>query len=608
MTRLISPWSVKGIDDETRDIARQSAKNDQVTIGTWINKAILSHNSEKQGSAKKDTLKTKTINTDRPVTPSSNDFLSDRLDQAEKKLDDELRPIMFALNNLALRLVAAETLKKQETPAATVKTYFETEPSLDVVDSNEHEAQVYEIKSEDIKANDPVSVVDRPIPVAPIGDLEEKIVLSHEDLQDPYSLKSELNSSSNFKQSKGSTNKFHSFSKLLIIILGLTVVGGLGGFFTFPEKYQRIVNSINIKGNAHLEAVSRTLEDSLDYVQEYFSIIMLKSIGLVDDEGVSEQDRTPVQKNNGVKEKAKQTLQLGNSSILNEEETNYENIIGVSGKRILNAQEKKRKQPKVVSQSQERTAYSLKRRANDGEAPAQYELAINWIKKGALQENYSNAANWLKVAAVQGLIEAQYALGLLYNEGAGVAQDKTQAFLWFHAAAKGGHPIAQFNLGCLYLLGEGTFKNYPKALSWFEASSNSGVDKAAHNLSILSKIIKVPKLEKSEVPKLYSIVSADQLSRLISDSSVKTYNQTQHELVSLKDNKLSDKKEEKLNTLVLDIQKRLKLAGFYIGSLDGLLGPNTESAIRVYQLEHGFKVSGMPSKDLLNRMEKISSR
>ena len=272
------------------------------------------------------------------------------------------------------------------------------------------------------------------------------------------------------------------------------------------------------------------------------------------------------------------------------------------------AKKKKRKQPKVVSQSQERTAYSLKRRANDGEAPAQYELAINWIKKGALQENYSTAANWLKVAAVQGLIEAQYALGLLYNEGAGVAKDKTQAFLWFHAAAKGGHPIAQFNLGCLYLLGEGTFKNYPKALSWFEASSNSGVDKAAHNLSILSKIIKVPKLEKSEVPKLYSIVSSDQLSRLISVSTVKTYNQTQHELVSLKDNKLSDKKEEKLNKLVFNIQKQLKLDGFYVGSLDGLLGPNTESAIRVYQLEHGFNVSGIPSIDLLKRMEKTSSR
>ena len=197
---------------------------------------------------------------------------------------------------------------------------------------------------------------------------------------------------------------------------------------------------------------------------------------------------------------------------------------------------------------------------------------------------------------------------MLYNEGAGVAKDRTQAFLWFHAAAKEGHPVAQFNLACLYLLGEGRVKNYTKALYWFEASSNSGVDKAAHNFSILSKVMEIPKLEKSEIPKLYGIDSVDQLSKVISDLSVKTYNQTKLELVSSQNNKLLDEKEDKLNRLVFNIQKRLKLDGFYVGSLDGFLGPNTESAIRVYQLEHGFRVSGIPSIDLLKRMEETSSR
>jgi TPR repeat protein len=197
---------------------------------------------------------------------------------------------------------------------------------------------------------------------------------------------------------------------------------------------------------------------------------------------------------------------------------------------------------------------------------------------------------------------------LLYNEGAGVTKDRTQAFLWFHAAAKAGHPVAQFNLACLYLLGEGRVKNYTKALYWFEASSNNGVDKAAHNFSILSKVIKVPKLERSEIPKLYGIDSVGQLSRIINDLSVKTYNQTRHELESSHNNKLLGKKDEKLNKLVFNIQKKLKLDGFYVGSLDGFLGPNTESAIRVYQLEHGFKVSGIPSLDLLKRMENTPSR
>ena len=608
MTRLISPWSVKGIDNETRDIARQSAKNDQITIGAWINKAILNHRSAKKGSAKKDVSKTQTINPDRPVPTASNDFFSERLDQVDKRLDDELRPIMFALNNLALRLVAAETLQKQEPPRATVKAPFEREPKYEIIESNEQEVKIHESKLDNIKADDCVSVVDRPIPTAPIGDLEEEIVLGQKPLQDPHSSKSEENSSSDFKQSEGTTNKFNFFRKLTIIILGLIFVGGLGGSYLFPEKYQKIVNNISIKSNGHLEAVSRTVEDSLDYVQEYFSMIMLKSIGLVEDVGVGNQDRSTFNKNNGPKQKTKKKSQLESSSILNEEETNYENVIGVSGKQILNSQEKKRKLPQVVSQSEERVTYSLKRRANDGEAPAQYQLAINWIKKGALQENYSNAANWLKVAAVQGLTEAQYALGLLYNEGAGVAKDRTQAFLWFHAAAKEGHPVAQFNLACLYLLDEGRVKNYTKALYWFEASSNNGVDKAAHNFSILSKVIKVPKLEKSEIPKLYDIDSVDQLSQVINDLSVKKYNQTKHELVLSHNNKLLDKKEEKLNKLVFNIQKQLKLDGFYVGSLDGLLGPNTESAIRVYQLEHGFNVSGIPSIDLLKRMEKTSSR
>ena len=213
MTRLISPWSVKGIDNETRDIARQSAKNDQITIGAWINKAILNNRSAKKGSAKKDVSKTQTINPDRPVPTASNDFFSERLDQVDKRLDDELRPIMFALNNLALRLVAAETLQKQEPPRATVKAPFEREPKYEIIESNEQEVKIHESKLGNIKADDCVSVVGRPIPTAPIGDLEEEIVLGQKPLQDPHSSESEENSSSDFKQSEGTTNKINFFRK-----------------------------------------------------------------------------------------------------------------------------------------------------------------------------------------------------------------------------------------------------------------------------------------------------------------------------------------------------------------------------------------------------------
>ena len=51
MARLISPWSVKGIDDETRELARRKAKDSGVNIGAWINRAILDHGSQEHSGA-----------------------------------------------------------------------------------------------------------------------------------------------------------------------------------------------------------------------------------------------------------------------------------------------------------------------------------------------------------------------------------------------------------------------------------------------------------------------------------------------------------------------------------------------------------------------------
>ena len=38
---------------------------------------------------------------------------------------------------------------------------------------------------------------------------------------------------------------------------------------------------------------------------------------------------------------------------------------------------------------------------------------------------------------------------------------------------------------------------------------------------------------------------------------------------------------------VAELQRRLQRAGYYHGSIDGVLGPQTRSAIRAYEQEHG---------------------
>lgn len=44
------------------------------------------------------------------------------------------------------------------------------------------------------------------------------------------------------------------------------------------------------------------------------------------------------------------------------------------------------------------------------------------------------------------------------------------------------------------------------------------------------------------------------------------------------------------------IQRALKAAGFYKGTIDGKIGPQTKAAIRSFQKSHGLKVDGVVGK------------
>jgi len=46
MSQALTPWSVKGIDEETRKTARQKAKEAGLPIGTWIDKIILEQQAQ----------------------------------------------------------------------------------------------------------------------------------------------------------------------------------------------------------------------------------------------------------------------------------------------------------------------------------------------------------------------------------------------------------------------------------------------------------------------------------------------------------------------------------------------------------------------------------
>jgi hypothetical protein len=55
-------------------------------------------------------------------------------------------------------------------------------------------------------------------------------------------------------------------------------------------------------------------------------------------------------------------------------------------------------------------------------------------------------------------------------------------------------------------------------------------------------------------------------------------------------------------SVVIDVQRRLARAGYYRGPIDGIMGPGTRFAIRAYERDHGLRVDGVISGQLMRNM------
>jgi uncharacterized protein len=73
--------------------------------------------------------------------------------------------------------------------------------------------------------------------------------------------------------------------------------------------------------------------------------------------------------------------------------------------------------------------------AEQGFAPAQFNLGMMYDLEEGVEQNYTESARWYRKAAEQGLAPAQFNLGIKYENGEGVAQDSTEAATWYRKAA-----------------------------------------------------------------------------------------------------------------------------------------------------------------------------
>ena len=123
----------------------------------------------------------------------------------------------------------------------------------------------------------------------------------------------------------------------------------------------------------------------------------------------------------------------------------------------------------------EQTPAGLAASADAGNADAQHQLALAYLKGNGVPKDPAKAFALIKQAAEQGHAEASGVLGYLYSAGIGTKKDDVQAATWFRKGAEKGAAKAQLNLGRVLRTGRGVDKDEPQAFQWIQRAADQGL-------------------------------------------------------------------------------------------------------------------------------------
>jgi uncharacterized protein len=119
--------------------------------------------------------------------------------------------------------------------------------------------------------------------------------------------------------------------------------------------------------------------------------------------------------------------------------------------------------------------------AEQGDPRAQRDLAFMYERGFGVAADPAKAAEWNRKAAMQGNAEAQVHLARGLHEGVGVSKDADEARKWYAEAARQEHPGAQLELA-RESAGQG---NCGVAVHWYEEAAGQGVVQAMYELGRL---------------------------------------------------------------------------------------------------------------------------
>ena len=129
----------------------------------------------------------------------------------------------------------------------------------------------------------------------------------------------------------------------------------------------------------------------------------------------------------------------------------------------------------------------LRQAAAQGDARAQYSIALRYAEGQGAPQNLTEAARWFERAASAGLAPAQYRLAVLYERGQGVAKDLGRARSWYQAAAEKGNVKAMHNLAVSVSGRQDGGADYALAAKWYGQAGAYGLADSQFNLAVLAE-------------------------------------------------------------------------------------------------------------------------
>ena len=145
--------------------------------------------------------------------------------------------------------------------------------------------------------------------------------------------------------------------------------------------------------------------------------------------------------------------------------------------------QKNRNQSGRLDYNSQPYSQDLVKRAEAGDAKAQYNLGVCYAKGEGVTKEFKDAVSWWTKAAEQDFVLAQHDLGNCYYNGDGINKDYKEAVMWYTKSSVKGYAASQYNLGNCYFYGTGVGKDEKEAVKWYTKSAEQGNPQAQYNLA-----------------------------------------------------------------------------------------------------------------------------